>query len=78
MPDTGNCSRTGSSSSEDHEDILISQIMGFLKEDDEVAAQADLTNQSVQAAAAIAQRTTDGMHYRNACMREIVKNLQKS
>jgi hypothetical protein len=29
-------------------------MMGFLKEDNEVAAQANLTNQSAQAAAAVA------------------------
>jgi hypothetical protein len=58
--------------------MLIRQMMGFLKEDDEAAAQADLANQSAQAAAAIAQRAADGMHHRNACMREIVENLQKS
>jgi hypothetical protein len=50
-------------------------MMGFLKEDDEVAAKADLANQNAQAAAAVAQRATDGMHCRNAHMREIVENL---
>jgi ABC-type Fe3+ transport system substrate-binding protein len=58
--------------------MLIRQMMGFLKEDDEVAAQANLTYQSTQAATAIAQRAADGMHQRNAYMREIIKNLQKS
>jgi hypothetical protein len=58
--------------------MLIRQMMGFLKEDDEAAAQADLANQSTQAAAAITQRATDCMHRRNACMREIIKNIQKS
>jgi hypothetical protein len=53
-------------------------MMGFLKEDDEVAAQANLANQSAQAAAAITQRDANGMHQRNARMREIVENLQKS
>jgi hypothetical protein len=53
-------------------------MMGFLKEDDKVAAEADLVNQSAQAATAVAQRATDGMHCRNAGMREIIKNLQKS
>jgi hypothetical protein len=53
-------------------------MIGFLKEDDEAVAQADLTNQSAQAATAVAQRAADGMHCRNACMREIVENLQKS
>jgi hypothetical protein len=58
--------------------MWIRQMMGFLKEDDEAAAQADLTNQSAQAAAAMAQRAANGMHHRNACMREIIENLQKS
>jgi hypothetical protein len=42
--------------------MLIRQMMGFLKEDDEAAAQANLANQSTQAAAAVAQRAADGMH----------------
>jgi hypothetical protein len=46
MPDSGNRSGMGSSASEDHEDVLIRQMMGFPKEDDEVAAQADLTSYS--------------------------------
>jgi hypothetical protein len=53
-------------------------MMGFLQEDDKTAAQADLANQSTQAATAVAQRATDGVYCRNACMREIIKNLQKS
>jgi hypothetical protein len=58
--------------------MLIRQMIGFLKEDDRVAAQANLTNQSAQAVANIAQRATDSVHCWNACMREIIKNFQKS
>jgi hypothetical protein len=53
-------------------------MMGFLKEYDEAAAQTDLTNQEAQAAAVRAQKAADGMHRRNACMKEMVKNLQRS
>jgi hypothetical protein len=43
-----------------------------------VATQANLTNQSAQTAAAVAQRAANGMHSRHACMREIVEKLQRS
>jgi hypothetical protein len=52
--------------------------MSFLKEDNEVAVQADLTNQSAQAAAAVAQKAADSVHNRNTHMREIIENLQRS